>query len=1019
MFLIKNAVNILLFLLLPGVLSAQPYNFVTYSLSEGLPQSQVFAALQDSRGYLWFGTQGGGICRFDGQIFETFGEEEGMPSNYVNVVFEDSHHRIWAGTSQGVAAFDGLRFQAIAGKQGSKLPVSAIWEAPGQVLWLGTTNGIYGYDLQQKNLKKLSLAPALDQIGIFAFCPVSASGQQYLWIGTHRGVWIYDQKTGGLSARTGMPANPVYALAQDKRGNVWMASFGDGLSVVDATGRQVFNRLRSGGLDRILCLHTATDGAVWAGTVSTGLAVFKNADSTAVRITEADGLPQSHIRSITSDRNGHIWIGTSGGGVARLSGQSFRHYNREEGLLGSRVYALKEDHTGHIWVASSQNGVQVFDSSGIQPMARDSGRLKGVKCKSIAEDKVGNIWVATEGKGLAVIGAHRIRMLNRENKGFFSNMIQKVVCDPTGAIWVATEAEGIARITPKDSTGFNVKTLGKNEGLPEMTISTMQVDGKGDIWFGTPNGKICRITNGRVDRVLGEEAGLPPGIISSMAFDENGNCWVGFKGDGIYFAPVRENMRFHPVNTPRRMSSKTIYLLLLDRNQNLWAGTENGVDRLLLEKGGTGVTDVVHFGKNEGFVGIETCQDAAISDHMGNLWFGTMNGLERYIPSPYKVESTAPLIHFQEISLFYKPISDTRYASFADFGAGGGLKEGLELPWDQNHLSFSFKGINLDNPQQVRYRWKLEGADTSWSPLSVQNQVNYANLAPGTYKFMVQATTGENLFSSTLTAPFTILKPFWMYWPFQLLVLLLMTGLIALTAWLSVKRFKKAEQARRAQLEVQNRLLQLEQKALQLQMNPHFIFNALNSIQSLISTQEFQTARQEINGFAKLMRSILTNSRQPFITLREEIDTLEQYLKIEQFCQQNAFTFSIRVSEALDPDAVSMPPMLLQPFVENAVIHGISHLQYPGKIELDFELHEDILTCMVSDNGVGREKAAFLRQSRKPGHQSTALAVTRERLEAMCGQKHFKPLEISDVLDPQGSISGTRVVVKMPVELKY
>jgi sensor histidine kinase YesM len=225
-----------------------------------------------------------------------------------------------------------------------------------------------------------------------------------------------------------------------------------------------------------------------------------------------------------------------------------------------------------------------------------------------------------------------------------------------------------------------------------------------------------------------------------------------------------------------------------------------------------------------------------------------------------------------------------------------------------------------------------------------------------------------------------------------------------------IKRIKNREQKRREALEIQNRLLQLEQKALQLQMNPHFIFNALNSIQSLIVTQDYGVARQEINHFAKLMRGILNNSRKTSISLKEEIETLEEYLHIEQFCQKNPFTFTVKTSDAIDPENLEIPPMLLQPFVENAVIHGVSTLNYEGHIEVFFDTNEDVLTCRVRDNGIGREKTALLQEARKSGHQSVALSVTQERLTAIGGS-----LVLQDILDANGKVCGTEAIIRLKV----
>ena len=198
-------------------------------------------------------------------------------------------------------------------------------------------------------------------------------------------------------------------------------------------------------------------------------------------------------------------------------------------------------------------------------------------------------------------------------------------------------------------------------------------------------------------------------------------------------------------------------------------------------------------------------------------------------------------------------------------------------------------------------------------------------------------------------------------------------------------------------------------------------------------TGDGTAARQKIGDFARLMRSILHNSRQKSISLKEEADSLEQYLSVEQFCQQNNFDFSIRLPDNVDASELELPPMLLQPFVENAVVHGVSHLKYPGKIEVEFRFVPDrentgtgadagtngVLECCIRDNGIGRERAALLRQERKPGHTSVAVDVTRERLEALKKDRTYSALEYLDRQAPNGDIAGTQVLVRIPAGVNF
>jgi len=990
---------ILLFLLTGFLLRAQTPQFTTWSLEAGLPQSQVYAMCEDLHGYLWIGTQGGGVCRFDGMGFEVFTVQEGLPSNFISALYEDKSGRIWAGTGEGAAVWDGKQFQKVPFE--TPLTVYSFLQTGTENLLLGTSRGVLQYAFKTRQLSRMSLDKTLDKTPVY--CLSYTNENRTVWLGTLQGLWYMPLQTKQavhFNKKTKLPVAPVSAIAQSGP-TLWLAQAGGPLVAVDWARQTVKTTLTLPPVGSITCLLSDADQSLWAGTQSLGLLHLQPGnDSSITQITEADGLPHNHLRVLLRDHAGRMWLGTSGGGFACMVAQAFRRYDRDDGLPGNRIYAVHETPNGEIWMAVSQNGLARVDSAGhIHRFAADSTYLEGVKCRTLTTDASGNVWAGTEGKGALVMTPDRWRIFRKDNGMLPSDLVQKIISDAAGVVWLAT-GQGIVSLqwNAADST-FSKRWYGAREGVPQGTITALQEDRQSNyIWFGTVYGKIGRIKNGNVEMM---KASLPANPVTALVFDNAGQCWAGTKGSGIFMANVRKNDPFAPLVTPHPLSSQNIYLLAFDHSGHLWAGTETGVDEIISDQGK--VIIVRHFGKQEGFSGIETCQDAALCDRIGRMWFGTMNGLMRYIPNTAARKNNPPLLHFEQVSLFYKPISETPYVTDAA-ALFNGTEGGLALPWDQNHLSFSFQAIELMHGDPLQYRWKLESADADWSPWSEQTQVNYANLAPGTYKLWIQASGGADALSPAMSAAFTIRKPFWESWYFRLTALALLGGLAFWGVRTYVGRIRHEELRRREQLEMQNRLLQLEQKALQLQMNPHFIFNALNSIQSLIATRDYEVARQEINRFAKLMRSILNNSRKTGITLQEEVDTLQQYLSVEQFCQQNPFTFDIRVAENVDAENLDIPPMLLQPFVENAVVHGVSHLSYPGHIEVTFDVQEHTLICRIIDNGPGREKAALLREAKKPGHQSAALSVTQERLAAIGGSLVFRDREI-----------GTEVEVRLNI----
>jgi ligand-binding sensor domain-containing protein len=1009
--------RILLCMLLVAELQAQPYNFLSYSVAEGLAQSQVYALCQDSRGYLWCGTQGGGLSRFDGLDFQTFSSANGLPSDFINAIFEDSQKRIWVGTNAGYAVIE--QSQYCAGFK-QTYAVNAICETAEGEIWLGTNKGILACKsptdspLPVENLGEI----ASTSYTVHTFFPTKNG----IWVGTNRGAYRVATTTPiALTTKNGLRSNLVTAFARDVENRLWIATPGNGIVILDEDWLKVVGTHLQALYPN--CLRLDPTGKMWVGTSNEGLFIFDSNGQSWSQVNENQGLPHNHIREILLDRNDQMWVATSGGGMARVLSQQFRHYSSANGLVGNRIYALHADAKGQIWLAASQNGIQMLDSTGFHEVMQDSGILAGVKCKAITTDRRGRIWVGTEGRGLFVLDSFGARPI----LGFSSPRIQSVLMAPTGNIWVATMDHGIAllREDPARPGNYSVKKFGQNEGLKDLNITTLRADGKGNAWFGTQSGGFGFFEAEKLKASFGGvKNGLPELPIRAMVFDLSGRLWLGFRGGGVWGGRSADlesgkTARFLPL--PAQLASQNIYLLQPDLAGHLWVGTEKGVDEVIFELDQTNtVKEVRHYGRSEGFLGIETCQDAAICDRVGNLWFGTMNGLTQYIPTIHHVNRSAPILHFKEITLFYKPLAETRYADWLD--PEGGLYPGIRFDWNENHLSFEFRAIDLANPEGLRYRWKLEGSpNAEWSPFSEQQSVNFAGLQAGDYTFWAQAVSADGTLSDPIRASFSTKKPFWQTLWFWMVVGVLLIGFAYFLVKNRIRQVRKIELEKREKLEVENRLLQLEQKALQLQMNPHFIFNALNSVQALVSTGDTVAARTELNAFAQLMRSILSNSRQQVVTLREEADTLVQYLQIEQFCRPGKpFDFSLKFSEAIDPEAIELPPMLLQPFVENAVLHGLAHLQERrGNIEISFEIQDETLRCTIADNGVGREKAALLRGERQPGHSSAALQITQERLEALAEHRIDKPLEFNDIHDLSGEIVGTKVIVQIPLRLRW
>jgi len=308
--------------------------------------------------------------------------------------------------------------------------------------------------------------------------------------------------------------------------------------------------------------------------------------------------------------------------------------------------------------------------------------------------------------------------------------------------------------------------------------------------------------------------------IVSMRVDSSGYLWIASQGNGIF--NINLNIEKPEITTLEFDNSylpRNTYLISLDNENNLWAGTQSGVDKITLNESRQ-VVSLKHFGRQEGFVGIETCRNAAICDQLGRLWFGTIGGLTCYTPGSVEPEPIKPNLQFKEVNLSYKPLIDSKFSEFST--PNGNLKNGLELPYNKNNLGFKFEAIHLGQPEKIRYQWKL--TDTEWSPPSTQNEVSFSNLQPGDYQFSVRACVDE-LCKELTTPEWEIRPPFWKTWWFYLISALSIIGLVSYVFYSSIRSIRKKAAVKQQQLEIENQLLHLEQQALQLQMNPHFIFN--------------------------------------------------------------------------------------------------------------------------------------------------------------------------------------------------
>lgn len=984
--------------ILPAVfLHAQEYNFRNISVADGLAQSQVYAMCQDRRGVIWFGTRGGGVSCYDGVSFTAFTEEEGLPSNYVRAVLVDRAGSVWIGTDQGLVRYDGRSFTSFTqtGSIGRRVVNALALDSSG-TLWAGSEQGgLWRYDG-----RGFSSMPLNESAATRVRC-LSADTRGRIWIGLDQGVGLYD--AGRLTiyaAKNGIPNVPVTAIVPDRDGSCWISTYGGGIVRFNGSASTLFTGDHGLSNNTVTSMLIDRAGRLWAGTAGGG--VCRRDGNSFTAFTETEGLCNNVVMSLMQDAEGDIWIGSSGGGVSRFDGERFTHFTERQGKIGNWVYAIHEDRDGAIWIGNSSGGVTRYDGINYERFTGKQGLTSG-KVKCIFEDSRGTLWLGTVGDGL----------YTRENgvftrfaweQGVGARFINAVTEDRDGTIWLASSDAGVIGIRAKrgDSISRFIQ-VGMRQGLGSDRAYYVHAAGDGAIWVATDGAGIARIQprNGAAPVVTRytTEQGLGSNTIRSIARDRNGNLLFGTGGGGII---LYDGSAFRNIGRKEGLRSNNIYALVVDNAGQVWLGTEKGIDRIEIDTAFR-AHELKHYGRAEGIRGIEISQNAACVDSRGNIWFGTIRGAVRYNPHEDRPNNVPPRTHLKGLRLFSHPIETTAYGD--SLSPWYPVPRALELPYDQNHLSFDVVGISHRNPEAVIYQWLLEGFDDEWSPESPQSTAIYSNLPPGSYTFRVRSYNEDGIIDSSFSGfRFTIHPPFWETWWFRLGALIAIVGGVGIAFRARLAKVRREGERQRHELELQRSIVELEQKSLRLSMNPHFIFNALNSIQSFIADRETYAARTYLTKFAKLMRLILENSRSEYVPVEDEAAMLRNYLELERLNHGGTFEYEVMIAPGLDAGAILIPPMLIQPLVENAVVHGMRCGNSNGLIRVELNMAGDLVHCIVTDNGPGRQRATALRDASEGKRASTALAVIRERLAIMNQQGTTAArLEITDLHNDHGT----------------
>ncbi len=953
----------------PLHVSSQSYHFKHFSVANGLPFVHVYAITQDASGHLWVGGYGG-ISKFDGISFKNYGRDDGLLSHFITGLTTTTTGQLYTATVRGINSWNGNSFDTVLEANNITGRINTIGFDINDNLWLGTEQGLFKHSTNGL----VPIEDAKENITCIAF----NKSRDSLWLGTPRGLHVLAIRYGTLTHIKGI-SKPVTAIAHDPINNRRLIGTKSGLFELSKTGVKRFGILDGLPSEKISSIHKKEPGLWWIGT-DNGFAEMTNHNFTMHFV---ETVPNSNLIEVFyRDRVGNSWIGTYNG-LYKFNSTQFLNYSFKDGMAGRFIYGIKRDQLGHLWIGSQNQGAFRYDGSNFYNYNYTHG-LKGNGVLVFEEDEE-SVYMGTS-NGMGIFNKKLRRIKSVAPPGMKRAKISALAFQGD-RLWVG----GKKLLFTYQDDEFKQVPFEIGE---DYEIWDLAPDSAGRVWIGAYEGGLFHLDKTGQLTNLSDAWSADIRNALSLDFSSNHDLWIGtFQGVFHYDLQADKLTQIREVDG---LNSDLVYFVKADTLRNhLWVGTNQGVNKLDLTAFYTnGEIDIQSFGQDDGFIGVECNGHGVHCDSNGQVWFGTVNGLIQYLGASAQ-HNTAPNQTFiTGVKLFYQ---DTALAS------------GTTLSYDQNQLTFSYKGICLTNPHKVNYQFMLEGYDKDWSPPSSERITTFSNLKPGDYRFLVRSQNNEGVWSSDYaTFSFHIKTPYWQSWWFIVAVIGILSSI---SVWLYRRRIHNLEH----QLELDRQVETLKLQSLRAQMNPHFIFNSMNSIQHFINSNEKRQANRFLSKFASLMRLTLDHSKQGLIKLGSDLQSIEVYMDLEQMRFEGKFTYSIEVDEQIDEDLVLVPPMLMQPFVENSIIHGFSKIDYQGLINIRITPENDTLQIVITDNGVGRSVAEERKASRKTSlHKSAALNISNERIHALAQMyKQNLTIEIKDLTNEHGPC-GTAVHIRVP-----
>lgn len=993
---------------------------------------QPGAITQDSSGLLWIGGDNGLLC-FDGAHFQNFrhrpGDSASLPANQVAFNYQDRTGRYWTylpGHGLYNLLLPAKTFQrfSYANQNAFDINTHRIAGPPLQTrdgrLWFALPQ----YGLAVWNAKTGRLTPYRLCSGMACFDYNSQSwistlaedpDNETIWLGTNNGLLHFWPATGRIEVfkdrpdRTGETYNH---LLFDENKTLWAGTWSFGLKAFDRH-TQKFSTYRwyhgeSGTRNICTGLAPFDSNNLWVATADGGLLLF-NTRLRRFRVVQdySGNAAGTNLSAFFANREGTVWVASDAALTRICPAENYFVYHAFNRLLNERsaehgVYSFFKN-ADTLYAGIYYDGpLLALNTTTGQYRTVYPAQVRGVRC--LAKDKNGTLWIGTRnGIFLYLPAQNKLSRFRGSNNGndLSTLRVNDLLWDGEGNLWIAAH-QGLLHYNPAKNKTAWILRHGSFSTQPDQWPLTLYADASGNIWFGT-NGAGVGCYRRQTQRLhffnQSRNQSYPMDQCTSITGTADGRLFFATASNGLaelqHPFTAREKLVLH--NTATGFGSDKVHAVFNDPQGNFWAFTNAGI---CLFNPATFASR--YFDGDDGLFQNNVYSHPYL-DAAGNVYAGFANGFQTFKAATLlRPPQSGGRIYLSSLKIAGQPVPD-------------GVTS-LQLPYNQTDLAFDFVFLTRTQSPDYNYAYMLAGVDHHWVHTGHTPSGQYSHLPPGRYQLHLKALSTGGLWSSPeLLLSIAISPPWYNSLWFYALVSLLAIGLVV-----GIYRYRIAQLRRQNALQqaFTKKLNESEMRALRAQMNPHFLFNCLNSINRYIVKSDPQTAAGYLTKFARLMRLILDNSATDTIPLDREIQTLQLYLEMERLRFEEAFLYTIDVEEGLHPADTLIPSMLLQPFVENAIWHGLLPKENgAGQLTLRFsQPAPDQLFIQIEDNGIGRKKAAAMQATGAARKKSYGMQMGRERIQLMNELYNMQASVSIEDLEAAGQPLGTRVVLHIPLK---